>query len=685
MVNPKTFFLFVSMKESPHQDKLCVCSLLFVLFIKVAPLTGQNSLDSINLWIAQAKNGKNHIEFRKTRLQKAYSYTSKITNDSIKADRLIEIAYRHYKLKDSILFFKLNKEAEQLTGKLKSNYLLAFLHWNYSSFYYRNSDYLKAYNHYNTAYQHFDKIKEKKNAGIMLQSMAQIKGYYRDYAGSEQLDIKAIKIFKSLKNHNKLISLHNHLGLLQCDIKEYDKAIEYYHKALGFYKKIDKKTQKKNYIEIYNNIANAYLEKKEYQKALGYYNKELNKNLKLEDRARILDNRAYCKLKMGDTAKIINDFKKALNIRAKTDNKAGVLISKIHLSDYYSFSKDTLKALQLAKEANILAKQIKNGRDYLTSLQQLANLDRQNAKKYLDRHIQFNDSLISIERRMRNKFTRIEFETDEYIAETKRLEQQRIWIFFTSVSSLLILSLLYFLRVQKVKNEKLRLEAEQQKANEEIYILTLEQQAKLEEEKVKERNRISEELHDGILGKLFGTRFGLGFLNISGDDETLNKHQSLLNELQEIEKEIREVSHKLSDNFDNSEISFTTIIKQLLKDKSLIGNFNYQINFDDAIPWKEINEITKVNIYRITQEAIQNIIKHAKAKNVTLAFSITSRELIIELSDDGIGFNTKKGRKGIGLKNITSRIQRIHAHLDIHSEINVGTTFSIKIPYLPQS
>ncbi|MCD9596833.1 tetratricopeptide repeat protein, partial [Tenacibaculum maritimum] len=590
-----------------------------------------------------------------------------------------------YKLKDSILFFKLNKEAEQLTGKLKSNYLLAFLHWNYSSFYYRNSDYLKAYNHYNTAYQHFDKIKEKKNAGIMLQSMAQIKGYYRDYAGSEQLDIKAIKIFKSLKNHNKLISLHNHLGLLQCDIKEYDKAIEYYHKALGFYKKIDKKSQKKNYIEIYNNMANAYLKMGKYQKALDYYNKDLQKDIDISHYARVLDNRAYCKLKMGDTAKIINDFKKALNIRAKTDNKAGVLISKIHLSDYYSFSKDTLKALQLAKEANILAKQIKNGRDYLASLQQLANLDRQNAKKYLDRHIQFNDSLISIERRMRNKFTRIEFETDEYIAETKRLEQQRIWIFFTSVSSLLILSLLYFLRVQKVKNEKLRLEAEQQKANEEIYILTLEQQAKLEEEKVKERNRISEELHDGILGKLFGTRFGLGFLNISGDDETLNKHQSLLNELQEIEKEIREVSHKLSDNFDNSEISFTTIIKQLLKDKSLIGNFNYQINFDDAIPWKEINEITKVNIYRITQEAIQNIIKHAKAKNVTLAFSITSQELIIKLSDDGIGFNTKKGRKGIGLKNITSRIQRIHAHLDIHSEINVGTTFSIKIPYLPQS
>ncbi|CAA0167732.1 Two-component system sensor histidine kinase [Tenacibaculum maritimum] len=650
-----------------------------LLFIIKSSFSNAYQKDSIKVWIEKSKNKDLDKKLRKDLLLK--SYYNIIKNNRNLPLELSSIAYEFYILKDTVRFFKINKEALVLSKKNKNNFAIGDSHWNYASYYINLEINNKAYFHFNKAFDAFNKHGDKLKAGRMLYAMARIKGLYRDYTGSELLIIQAIKNFKSLNNYRRLYGSYNHLAFLQQDIKEYDKAIFYFNKSLEYFEK----TNKKKYLGSFNNIANVYLEKKKYQKALDYYNKDLQKDIDISHYARVLDNRAYCKLKMGDTAKIINDFKKALNIRAKTDNKAGVLISKIHLSDYYSFSKDTLKALQLAKEANILAKQIKNGRDYLASLQQLANLDRQNAKKYLDRHIQFNDSLISIERRMRNKFTRIEFETDEYIAETKRLEQQRIWIFFTSVSSLLILSLLYFLRVQKVKNEKLRLEAEQQKANEEIYILTLEQQAKLEEEKVKERNRISEELHDGILGKLFGTRFGLGFLNISGDDETLNKHQSLLNELQEIEKEIREVSHKLSDNFDNSEISFTTIIKQLLKDKSLIGNFNYQINFDDAIPWKEINEITKVNIYRITQEAIQNIIKHAKAKNVTLAFSITSQELIIKLSDDGIGFNTKKGRKGIGLKNITSRIQRIHAHLDIHSEINVGTTFSIKIPYLPQS
>ncbi len=339
--------------------------------------------------------------------------------------------------------------------------------------------------------------------------------------------------------------------------------------------------------------------------------------------------------------------------------------------------------MSFAKEANQLAQQLKNGDDYLVSLQQLANLDTKNSKKYLDRYIEFNDSLISAERRAQNKFTRIEFETDEYIEETKRLSEQQIWIFIASISTLLILSLLYFLRVQKVKNEKLQLEAEQQKANEEVYVLTLQQQAKLEEERIKERNRISAELHDGILGKLFGTRMNMGFLGMQMDGGTQEKHQNFLDELQEVEKEIRDVSHRLSENFDDTTVSFVTIVAQLLKDKSAIGNFNYTFSKDKAIVWKQLNEITKANIYRIIQEALQNIIKHANAKNVILEFSIQQQQLQITLKDDGVGFDVKKSKKGIGLKNIKTRVEKLSGTLTYTSTMLEGTALYINIPYTP--
>ncbi|WP_431165530.1 tetratricopeptide repeat-containing sensor histidine kinase [Tenacibaculum halocynthiae] len=653
--------------------------ILFILFKTINSFSFQEH--NLKILLDSAKNKKLNKSFRKKLLLNIYNDV--IKNKKNKPLMLTSVAFEFYNLKDTILFFKVNENALKLAKRNDHKYAIGDAHWNYATYYVRKEIYDKAYFHFNEAYRIFLEIKHKKEAAQILWGMTRIKGRFRDFIGSEILNIKTIKLFKELKNNKKLYILYNHLGLLQYDIKEYNKAIFYYKKALGYYNKLSKKSQNKSYIEIYNNIANAYREKKEYKKALEQYEKELNsKRLKIIQYARVIDNRAYCKLHMNDTIGIKKDFFRALVIRDSMNNKAGIVFNKIHISDYFKYTKDTIKAIQYAKEANLLAKEIKNGGDYLTSLKQLANLDSENSNKYYDRYIEFNDSLISAERRVQNKFTRIEFETDEYIEETERLSQQRIWIIVTSIAGVFILSLLYFLRVQKVQNEKLSIEAEHQKANEEVYVLTLQQQAKLEEERIKERNRISEELHDGILGKLFGTRFGLGFLPIKGEEQTLEKHQSLLNELQDIEKEIRDVSHKLSDNFSNSDINFTSIIKQLLEDKGVIGNFTHNITFSPDIVWKDINEITKANIYRIIQEALQNIIKHAKAKNVILDFSLKNQDLVIKIKDNGVGFNSKKGKKGIGLKNIKTRIEKLKGSIEIKSEINVGTTLLINTPYI---
>ena len=183
-----------------------------------------------------------------------------------------------------------------------------------------------------------------------------------------------------------------------------------------------------------------------------------------------------------------------------------------------------------------------------------------------------------------------------------------------------------------------------------------------------------------ILGRLFGTRVGMGFLDINADEETQKQHESFLDELQEIEKEIREVSHKLNDNFEDLDVNFTTIINQLLESKSKIGDFKFHLEIDQNISWKSTDEIIKVNVYRIIQETLQNTIKHAKAENVTLDFSTNEQELNVHIKDDGVGFNLKKSKKGIGLKNIKSRIEKLNGTVDISSAPNKGTQIHIKIP-----
>ena len=339
-----------------------------------------------------------------------------------------------------------------------------------------------------------------------------------------------------------------------------------------------------------------------------------------------------------------------------------------------------MKAITVAKEANGLADEIRTSRDYLESLSILANLDAQNSAVYLKRHIEYSDSLQIIERKIQNKFTRIAFETDEYIQETERLEGQKVWISIISIVVMLVIALLFLIWRQKVRHSLLLFENEQQQVNEQIYLISLKQQEKLENEKIKERNRISEELHDGVLGKLFGTRMNLGFLAIEGDKKTLKQHQLYLDELQTIEKEIRDVSHELSDNIDSSQINFLRIIHDVLENKSKLGGFEYEVDFNESIDWHKINQIIKANLYRIIQEALQNIIKHASAKNVSLLFNIDEEKLVVEIEDNGVGFDTKQKQKGIGMKNMKSRLKKLNGVFAVVSKLKGGTHLKIQIP-----
>lgn len=638
--------------------------------------------DSISLWIKSSEKKSLSLEERKLYLKKVYTTIKSKKIDVFATRTLSKIAYQYLKLKDTFRFKELSKETDQLALQLKDTFTLADLHWNKANYYKKIEVYDTAYYHYNKAYNYFESIDQQNFAAKMLYGMSFIKERYRDYSSSEILIIKAILKYKLLKNNEALYASYNHLAILQSDIKEYDKALFYHRKALKYLGKIENK--KDFYETSLHNIALVYLKKGEYQNGLSYFNEILkNDKLRIKDishYARALDNRAYCRLLNNDTINLKHDFYIALKIRDSIKNKGGVIISKNHLSEYYSFNQDTIKAIKFAKEANLLAKEIHSNGSYLASLKLLSKLDKKEAKTYLEKYIFFNDSLQDFERKIQNKFTRIAYETDQYIEETERLSLQKIQISIIALVLILILSLIYYIRIQRSKNKRILLETEQQKANEQVYILTLKQQTKLEEEKTKERNRISQELHDGILGKIFGIRINLGFLEIKGDDNTLKQHESFLDELQNIEREIRDVSHKLNANFNSSEIDFSSIIKQLLENKSRLGNFEYQLNIDESVAWSGINEIIKVNLYRVLQEALHNIIKYSKAKKIIFNFSVEKNNLIINVIDNGIGFDANKRKKGIGIKNMQSRVQKLKGVFKVQSETGKGTTIHFTIP-----
>jgi two-component system, NarL family, sensor kinase len=94
---------------------------------------------------------------------------------------------------------------------------------------------------------------------------------------------------------------------------------------------------------------------------------------------------------------------------------------------------------------------------------------------------------------------------------------------------------------------------------------------------------------------------------------------------------------------------------------------------------KRLESSTEIIIYRIVQELINNIIKHAHADKVLVQVMRNNAELNITVEDDGIGFNTQNVRlkNGTGLKNIQSRVDYLKGELDIHSVMGKGTSVHI--------
>ena len=152
----------------------------------------------------------------------------------------------------------------------------------------------------------------------------------------------------------------------------------------------------------------------------------------------------------------------------------------------------------------------------------------------------------------------------------------------------------------------------------------------------------------------------LANLNNSSDEETVLKREKYIKDLQEIEEEIRNVSHELNNQslLSNSNVGYTKILEKLIEDQSKITYFNFNFKSDKTIRWEEKEGSLKINLYRIIQEAIQNINKHAQAKHVSVEFETNESELILFVKDDGLGFNTASTNKGIGIRNITSRVKK---------------------------
>lgn len=613
-------------------------------------------------------------------LENLYEKLISNKNDSINRNFLFEISNVYYYDNEFDNYLKIINKIKNLSIADKDYTHLA-KSLSYTGDYYDEKNLLdSAYYNYFQSEKFYILSKDSVNIGKVKLKKAGILYDNGSFKECENELVKALILLKDKNELRLLYSCYNVLGLNFIELKEYSKSLEYFSLAQNQLNNLEKEEAMNIQFSMSNcnnNIGNVYLRMESYKKAQKYYIKALNnKDLKKtnpDTYAMILSNLAYAKLKNNKIKEVKKMLFESYMIRDSLNSKAGIISSNFKIGEYYLFNKDTLTAVEQITDSYKLAKKVKSSPDVIKCLKLLTEIDTKNKNYYTKEYFRVSDSLQHAERATRNKFARIEFETDQVEEENSILIKKNTYIITGAILLLSIAGIFFMLYRLKTKNKELQHIQDQQTKNEEIYQLLLKQQSISEESRKEERNRIAMELHDGLVNSVFTSRFNLMQLQSSETD----KKDILIKELEKTETEIRRVSHELNTNLNFNDDSIINMITNLVEVQKNEWNTQFIVNIDKLIDWNKIAVEVKMNTYRIIQEALQNVNKYAKAERCMVMVFKTGDKTTIKITDNGIGFNTKKHKKGIGLKNINDRVNAIKGTITINSNSNKGTSIEI--------
>ena len=643
-----------------------------------------SSEDSLYVYLSLANEFDMPIEKKQEYNQKAFAIIVNQENDSVNKVNLFKVANRYYNINDWKGFFKTVKVVLENSKISKDTVNIAKAYSYIGDYYGARSISDSAFLSYFKAEKMYMQLNDNYNLARTRLNKANLQYAESDLLGSEKAVFNALRVLKDEKPSDLLYELYNLLGILYNDLEEYDKAIEFHNKAL---ENIDDKLVPLEYqskATSLNNFGYVYLNLHDYKEAKKYFQQGLEQNNLIRDKpalyAMLLDNLAYSRFKLNESKELPALFYQSLKMRDSLGLTTGVILNKIHLSEYFAARGDTLKAIQYSKQALEASRRTNNYRNVLAPLKQMAIVESKKASTYSKEYIVINDSLQKAERKMGDKFSRIEYETDEIKDEnTDLVVQNRNIVYFFGILTMGGL-FLFVIKTQKAKHRELMFKQQQQKANEDIYNLMISQQNTIETSRITEKKRVARELHDSVLGRMFGVRINLDSLNKINDEEGEQKRNNYLVELKNIEQDIRQISHDL--NREKSELinNFVAIVENLFEEQKKTFSAKLVSNIDTEIAWESISNAVKINLYRIIQESLQNINKYANANTIKIELKKEFDNLFLEISDDGIGFNVKNAKKGIGLQNINYRTDECYGKLDIKSKKGEGTIVTVTVP-----
>ena len=611
--------------------------------------TDKNEIASLNLQLAKRFE---RINFN-TGKNFALKALENSENDSLLAEANNQLGRIYFFMSkpDSALYFL--KNSKEILARLNDKKSVAIINISLGAIQLRQGDYNGTIKTLTESAAYFEETGDKLNAAKCYSNISSALAELENYSQAIEYNEHALAVFEE-KNlfPFQLITLPN---LAAQHYKNGDtlKAINY---NLEAEKLATEMGNKRSLSIIYNNLGSIFLDS-DPEKAKDYLEKTIRLKNELNLKAGIevtLGNLGYLSMKNGD-------YKTSIS--------------------YYKQVADIVNGKQLAFAYNQL-------KDCYTKLNQLSM-----ALMYSEKARQLNDSILNAENQ--KIFTEIQtkYETEKKEKEISELKTKNLKIELKQdrnkillLASLGILILTFFLVYFLLKNSKRkRIVAEQDLKikNQEITQLLKNQELNgidaIIAAQENERSRIADDLHDNLGSKIATLKLYIEEIRTSKNktkekQELLEKLKSLADETY---GEIRKIAH--NKNFGaliNQGLipSIKTIAREIsVSEKLQIEVIN--INVD-----KRIKNNIEIQVFRIVQELLTNIIKHADATEATIQFSEDENRINIMVEDNGKGFNTNEADFGLGLTNIEKRIENIDGNMVIDSTPGNGTTVILNIP-----
>ncbi|MEM7101907.1 MAG: sensor histidine kinase [Bacteroidota bacterium] len=487
--------------------------------------------------------------------------------------------------------------------------------------------------------------------------------------------LAALGHFKSAKDFSNIGLVYNELSILTKKQRNYNQAFEYL--------KLSREAceQANDSICISTSLDNTgllYIETGEYDKAEPLFKQVLAMRERLQDSIGIgfvLNNLAECEANRGAYESAVTLINRSTAIRKALGHKFWVAVNDNNIGEMYARFGDHRKAISYFEAS--LEESIPNG--YSDLIQHTLNAaadnytklgDYQNAFELKQQASAIKDSIFNVNKSRQITEMETKYETErhrlEALAQAEKNRRLTAWGSAIFAGLLLIGSIGYFRFYQKQKYERRLKELE------------------LHEKVQNERHRISRDLHDNVGAQLTNIITNLDILEFksqkSGDGDLSGRIEKVSEFARSTMTQLRETIwaiNKESFSADDFSRKVREYFSKILSDSNSLKE--WEVIADDNIQF-ELSPIQALNLFRIIQEATNNMIKHANASEYQVALSGTEKDLKLTISDNGIGFNIQVNKTGhYGLENMKHRAEEINADFDIFSKEKEGTTILISL------